>query len=184
MLKHKKFLLPLLAVPLFSVFSCTKVTETYQVIKYEEEGNLLNCVSLPNQWKNPIEAPFELSFDGLVVKFKETELTKQAKNIEEAKDELSYFICTSDSLPSKSIINNYQVAWSNTQVNTELNFYIAHLENNETIHLSNRVTVKVVNNGAFVGPWVIPVVSIGVALIVLLMVFFTRRYKAKKEGKI
>lgn len=182
MLKHKKFLSTLLVLPLFASFSCAQAKDTYNIKKNGDEGNLLVLEATPEKWSQPIEAPFELNFDGLKVKFDETYLNVLAKNIDEAKEPLSYFICTSDTVPSKSIINNYQVAWTNAQVNTQLNFYIAHLDNND-IHLSNKITINVINKGAFAGPWVIPVITIGIALIVVAMVFFTHRYKAKKEGK-
>ena len=188
MLKHKKFLSLLLVLPLFSITSCQKATEKYSVIKHGQDGNQLTY-DFPVSWKDVHKAPFDLEFDGLSVKFNDVELTTRATKLKDAQTEGTYFICTSESIPSQSIISNFHINKTNTNVNTTLTFYVAHLDyKNESkeskVHLSEKVTIKVYNEGAFMGPWFIPVVSIVVALLVVAMIFFTHRYKAKKEGKI
>ena len=190
MLKHKKFLSLLLVLPLFSITSCQKATEKYTVLKEGQEGNNLTC-EFPASWKEVHKAPFNLEdeFVDLNVTFNNVKLTKVAKKLEDAKQADTFFICTSDSVPSKSIINNFKVNKTNTDINTTLTFYVAHLEykdesKDSKVHLSKKVTIKVYNEGAFMGPWFIPVVSVVIALAVVAMVFFTHRYKAKKEGKL
>lgn len=190
MLKHKKFLSLLLVLPVFTAFSCATVSETYTVIKNGDDNNKLQCV-IPEKWKEVYPAPFNLEddFNELTVTFDNNPITKIAKSLEEAKDPTTFFICTSESVPSKSIIGNFQVNKTNTDVNTTLTFYVAHLEykgesKESMVYLSQKITINVYNEGAFAGPWVIPVVTIGVALIAFAMVFFVHRYKAKKEGKI
>lgn len=188
MLKQKKFLSLLLFLPVFSLFSCTKVKEDYKIVtdqaKVKErlvvEGKLEKTT-----YETKDGEPLDLT--GLKITIDHQDLT--SKRIDKKEDILNegFFACSNKDFPTNSIIGLNDKPSTNVE-KSDFTFYIATVleENDEHIvyvYESDELKVTITNASA-IKPWVWYVVTAVVIFGVVAMVTFTRRYKAKKEGKI
>ncbi|MCQ2793987.1 MAG: hypothetical protein MJ207_01245 [Bacilli bacterium] len=191
MLKQKKFLSLLLFLPVFSLFACTKVKEDYKVVtdQAKVKDHLVVEGTLKEKTYETKDA-HPLNLDGLTVTIDGNPQDLTHKRITSKKDvlESGFFVCSNKDFPTNSIIGLNDKPSTNVE-KSDFTFYIATTlkDKNDSytvyVYESDELKVTITNANA-IKPWVWYVVTAVVIFGIVAMVTFTRRYKAKKEGKI
>lgn len=190
MLKHKKFLSLLLILPAFSVFSCAKAKEDYKVHQQSKEPDVVNTLKVDGKLKNTeydSNKGETLDLTGLTITVngKTPNRINERKEVKDLLIDNSYFVCSREDLPTNSFVGSDYKATTNVE-SADFTFYIAaaiKVSDSYEIYVSQGFKVTIKNSNA-IKPWVWYVVTGVVIFGVIGMIFFTRHYKAKKEGKI